>query len=139
MRVLTLLLLFCSLLPAQSPLKRFPWHDGLDPAQEYPTYRQPWTEYRSKVETFHRDRHWRRWFVASSFAVVGSSMVYAQSRANSPSATSARVVSLGVTGGLLALEFLTNRDGRRDKDYSLINLGVTGSFAALTVQDQLQR
>jgi hypothetical protein len=43
-----------------------------------------------------------------------------------------------VSGGLLAFEFLTNRAGKRDKDYSLLNIGVAGSFAALTVRDQLK-
>jgi hypothetical protein len=39
----------------------------------------------------------------------------------------------------LAFEFFTNRAGRRDKDYALLNLGVTGSFTALTVHDQLRK
>lgn len=140
MRRLAFLLLFSSYALAQTPVERFPWRDdkNLAQTQEYPTYRQPWVEYRTKVDTFQRTRRWQRWFVATSFAAIGSAMVYSQSRASSPSANSTRAISLGISGGLLAFEFLTNREGRRDKDYSLLNLGVTGSFAALTVHDQLR-
>ncbi len=143
MRLLTLLLLLAPFCLAQSPVERFPWCDdqylaqAQTQAQEYETYRRPWVEYRTKVDTFKRSRRWQRLFVATSFAAMGSALVYAQSRANSPSANSTRALSLGVSGGLLALEFFTNRTGRRDKDYALLNLGVTGSFAALTIHDQL--
>lgn len=140
MRRFALLLLFSSYAFAQTPVERFPWRDdkNLAQTQEYETYRQPWVEYRTKVDTFQRTRRWQRWFVATSFAAIGSAIVYSQSRASSPSANSTRAISLGISGGLLAFEFLTNREGRRDKDYSLLNLGVTGSFAALTVHDQLR-
>jgi hypothetical protein len=139
-RVAVLLLLLSSFALAQTPVERFPWRDdkNLAAAQEYETYRQPWVEYQAKVNTHKRSRRWQRWFVATSFAAIGSAIVYSQSRAASPAANSARVISLGVSGGLLAFEFLTNREGRRDKDYSLLNLGVAGSFAALTVHDQLR-
>jgi hypothetical protein len=110
----------------------------LTTAQDYETYRQPWAEYRTKVDTLQRGRRWQRWFVASSFAAIGSAIVYSQSRANSPAANSTRAISLGISGGLLAFEFLTNRGGRRDRDYTLLNAGVAGSFAALTVHDQLR-
>jgi hypothetical protein len=141
MRLLTLLLLLSPLALAQAPVARFPWLDEsyLAQAQEYETYRQPWVGYRTKTDTFKRSRRWQRLFVATSFAAVGSALVYSQSRANSPSAHSTRALSLGVSGGLLAFEFLTNRTGRRDRDYALLNLGVTGSFAALTVHDQLRK
>jgi hypothetical protein len=137
---LLLLLLFSSAAFAQAPVERFPWRDdkNLMPAQEYETYRQSWVEYRTKVDTFHRSRRWQRWFVASSFAAIGSAIVYSQSRASSPGASSTRAISLGISGGLLAFEFLTNRGGRRDRDYSLVNAGVAGSFTALTVHDQLR-
>lgn len=148
MKLLTLMLLLCPFALAQSPLERFPWRADnylaeaqalpQAPAQEYETYRQPWVEYRTKVSTFQRSRRWQRLFVATSFAAIGSALMYSQSRGSSPSAGSTRAVSLGVSGGLLAFEFLTNRGGRRDKDYSLLNLGVTGSFAALTIHDQLR-
>jgi hypothetical protein len=142
MKLIALMLLLCPLALAQSPVERFPWrtdnHLAQAPAQEYETYRKPWVEYRTKVDTFQRSRLWQRLFVATSFAAIGSALIYSQSRANSPSAGSTRAVSLGVSGGLLAFEFLTNREGRRDKDYSLLNLGLTGSFAALTVHDQLR-
>ncbi|MEX2300151.1 MAG: hypothetical protein WD733_04390 [Bryobacterales bacterium] len=143
MKLLTLMLL-CPLAFAQSPVERFPWRadnylaQAQAQAQEYETYRKPWVEYRTKVDTFQRSRRWQRLFVATSFAAIGSALIYSQSRANSPSAGSTRAISLGVSGGLLAFEFLTNREGRRDKDYSLLNLGLTGSFAALTVHDQLR-
>lgn len=145
MRLLTLLLFVSPFAFAQDPLERFPWRDSdylaqaQTQAQEYETFRRPWVEYRTKVDTFKRSRRWQRLFVATSFAAIGSAIVYSQSRANSPSANSTRALSLGVSGGLLAFEFLTNRNGRRDKDYTLLNLGVTGSFAALTVSDQLGR
>jgi hypothetical protein len=140
MRFTLLLLLLSSYAFAQKPVERFPWRDdkNLAPAQQYETYRQPWVEYRSKVNTYKRSRRWQRWLVATSFATIGSALVYSQSRANSPSANSTRAISLGISGGLLAFEFLTNRDGHRDKDYSLLNLSATGTFAALTVQDQLR-
>jgi hypothetical protein len=137
---LLLLLLFSRTAFAQAPVERFPWRDdkNLTPAQEYETYRQPWVEYRTKGDTFQRSRRWQRWFVASSFAAIGSAIVYSQSRASSPGANSTRAISLGISGGLLAFEFLTNRGGRRDREYSLVNAGVAGSFAALTVHDQLR-
>ena len=138
--LLVLVLLLSSTAFAQTPVERFPWRDdkNLAPAQDYETYRQPWVEYRTKVDTFQRSRRWQRWFVASSFAAIGSAIVYSQSRANSPGASSTRALSLGISGGLLAFEFLTNRGGRRDRDYTLLNAGVAGSFAALTVHDQLR-
>jgi len=142
MRRLTLLLLLLSSYAfAQTPVERFPWRDDKDltQVQEYETYRQPWVARRTNVDTFKRSRRWQRWFVATSFAAIGSAIVYSQSRANSPSANSTRSISLGISGGLLAFEFLTNRNGRRDKDYSLLNLGVAGGFAALTVHDQLRQ
>ena len=141
MRRVVLLLLFSSYAFAQTPVERFPWREdkNLAQAQEYETYRQPWVEYKTKVDTFQRSRRWQRWFVGASFAAIGSAIVYSQSRAGSPAANSTRAISLGISGGLLAFEFLTNRDGRRDKYYSLLNLGVTGSFAALTVHDQLRQ
>jgi hypothetical protein len=151
MKVLTWLLLSaCALAPAQAqsplepPIERFAWRDGKAlaqaqaQAQQYETYRRPWVEYRTKAATFQRSRRWQRLFVASSFAAIGGALVYSQSRAQSPSANSIRVASLGVSGGLLAFEFLTNRGGRRDKHYSLMNLGVAGGFAALTVHDQIR-
>jgi hypothetical protein len=146
MRFLTLLLLCFSYALAQqapvpqSPVERFPWREDrtLIQGQEYSTYRQPWVGYRTKVDTYQRSRRWQRWFVVSSFAAIGSALLYSQSRASSPSAGSTRAISLGVSGGLLAFEFLTNRAGKRDKDYSLLNIGVAGSFAALTVRDQLK-
>jgi hypothetical protein len=147
MKLLTLLLLLTSLAVAQSPVERFPWRgenylaqaQAQAQAQEYETYRQPWVEYRTKADTFKRSRRWQRLFVATSFAAIGSALIYSQSRANAPSANSTRALSLGVSGGVLAFEFFTNRAGRRDKDYTLLNLGVTGSFAALTVHDQLRK
>jgi hypothetical protein len=140
MRPFVLLLLLSGYAFAQEPVQRFPWRDdkNLTDAQEYETYRQPWIEHRAKVETYQRSRRWQRWFVVTSFAAIGSAMVYAQSRAGSATANSTRAISLGVSGGLLAFEFLTNRNGGRDKDYSMLNLGVAGSFAALTVHDQLR-
>ena len=146
MKLLSLMLLLSPYALAQGPLQRFPWRvdnylaqaQPSAAAQEYETYRQPWVEYRTKVSTFKRTRRWQRLFVATSLAAIGSALVYSQSRASSPSARSTRAVSLGVSGGLLAFEFLTNRTGRRDKDYTLLNLGVVGSFAALTVHDQLR-
>ncbi len=133
-----LLVLLTSAALAQSPVERFPWREdkALTPAQEYPTYRKPWVDYRTKVETLQHGRRWQRWFVASSFAAIGSAIIYSQSRAGSASPNSTRALSLGISGGLLAFEFLTNRDGQHDKDYSLLNLGAAGGFAALTVQDQ---
>jgi hypothetical protein len=137
---LALLVLLAPGARAQTPVERFPWREDkhLAPAQEYQTYRRPWVEYRTKVAIFQRNRRWQRWFVSTSFAVVGSAIVYSQSRAGSPSANATRAISLGISGGLLAFEFLTNREGRRDKHYSLLNLGAAGSFAALTVRDQLR-
>jgi hypothetical protein len=139
-RFIPLLLLVSSCALAQTPVERFPWSEDkkLAPAQEYETYRKPWVDYRTKADTFQHSRRWQRWFVASSFAAIGSAIVYSQSRAGAPAANSTRALSLGISGGLLAFEFLTNRDGRRDKDYSLLNLGAAGSFAALTIQDQLR-
>jgi hypothetical protein len=140
-RLIPLLLLLSTCALAQTPVERFPWREdkNLAPAQQYETYRKPWVDYRTKVDTFQRSRRWQRWFVASSFAAVGSAIVYSQSQAGAPSASSTRALSLGISGGLLAFEFLTNRDGRRDKDYSMLNLGAAGSFAALTVHDQLRK
>jgi hypothetical protein len=140
-RFTLLLLLLSSYALAQKPVERFPWREDKDlaPARQYETYRQPWVEYRTKVNTYKRSQRWQRWFVGTSFAAIGSALVYSQSRASSPSASSTRAISLGISGGLLAFEFLTNRDGRRDKDYSMLNLSVAGSFAALTVHDQLRQ